>query len=241
MWITPEEIMAGDEPTVEEIMAVQYASFILFKLTGEMYPGFTTVTDWYQNTTTEKYPYISALNYVSSSLAHRDIPLMVRQFAPSNPQYLELKSTPVVDVFSIVLPGGKTLSSDDVYIYNRSLVARKDGGCWNFDQGVLATYTYGALPPAAARIAAIMLAKSIVSAVADGSAECQIGDRVFSTVQSVNANGISYTMIDPQQFLKERRTGITAVDLFIKSVNPNGATSKPKVYIPDRPSGLRRL
>jgi hypothetical protein len=50
---------------------------------------------------------------------------------------------------------------------------------------------------------------------------------------------VSYTLLDSQDFIDELRTGIYAVDLFLKSVNPDKARAKARVFSPDVPRARR--
>jgi hypothetical protein len=58
-------------------------------------------------------------------------------------------------------------------------------------------------------------------------------------VTSVSRQGVSFTILDQQDFIQELRTGLYAVDLFLKTVNPDGARRKTKVYSVDTPRARR--
>jgi hypothetical protein len=58
-------------------------------------------------------------------------------------------------------------------------------------------------------------------------------------VTSVARQGVSYTILDQQDFIQEMRTGMYVIDLFIKTVNPDGARRKSKVFSPDQPRARR--
>lgn len=55
----------------------------------------------------------------------------------------------------------------------------------------------------------------------------------------MSRQGVSFTILDPQAFLKEGRTGIYDIDLFIKTVNPDNARKRAKIFSPDIPRGIR--
>jgi hypothetical protein len=65
--------------------------------------------------------------------------------------------------------------------------------------------------------------------------DCALPQRVTS----ISRQGVSYTLLDNQDFIAEMRTGIYAVDLFLKSTNPDGARTKSRVFSPDVPRGRR--
>jgi hypothetical protein len=46
--------------------------------------------------------------------------------------------------------------------------------------------------------------------------------------------------LDNQDFLDDLKTGVYAVDLFLRSVNPDKARVKSKVFSVDIPRGRRR-
>lgn len=60
---------------------------------------------------------------------------------------------------------------------------------------------------------------------------CKLPDRVTDIVRE----GVSMTVLDPGDFLDKGRTGITAVDLWLASVNPNGLATAATVWTPDVP------
>jgi hypothetical protein len=41
---------------------------------------------------------------------------------------------------------------------------------------------------------------------------------------------MSFTLLDPQDFLEQGRTGVYSVDLFLSAVNPNKAQKKSKTF-----------
>src|SRR5690606_3831730 len=96
------------------------------------------------------------------------------------------------------------------------------------------TYTYGSPPPVAGRMAARMLAIEFAK-LWSGDEECSLPTRVTS----VSRQGITFTILDSQDFIDDLRTGVYAVDLFLKSVNPNRAQAKAKVFSIDIPRPKR--
>jgi hypothetical protein len=50
---------------------------------------------------------------------------------------------------------------------------------------------------------------------------------------------VSYTLLDSQDFIDEMRTGLYAIDLFLKSVNPDKARAKARVFSTDTPRARR--
>jgi hypothetical protein len=65
--------------------------------------------------------------------------------------------------------------------------------------------------------------------------DCALPDRVTS----VSRQGVSYTILDNQDFLENFRTGIYVIDLFLKTANPAKALAPSKVFSPDIPRARR--
>ena len=64
---------------------------------------------------------------------------------------------------------------------------------------------------------------------------CALPQRVTSVVRQ----GVVYTVLDNQSFVEELKTGVYAVDLFLKAVNPDKARARSRVFSPDVARGRR--
>jgi hypothetical protein len=82
----------------------------------------------------------------------------------------------------------------------------------------------------AARTLAIELAKLWA-----GDDTCALPERVTS----ISRQGVTYTVLDNQDFIDDLKTGVYAVDLFLKSSNPDRARAKARVFSPDTPRARR--
>jgi hypothetical protein len=122
-------------------------------------------------------------------------------------------------------------------------VVRTDGSCFpecqDFGKDVTEqgtfyiTYKRGIEPPAGAGYATGLLACEIGKACA--GVACQLPRRVTD----ISRQGVSMTLLDPQEFLTKGLTGIYQVDLWIHAVNPSGRRVPATVWSPDllpRPS-----
>ena len=49
----------------------------------------------------------------------------------------------------------------------------------------------------------------------------------------MSRQGVTIGYIDPQEFWRDRRTGIYIVDLAVQTFNPHKLTRRPSVYSPD--------
>ena len=86
------------------------------------------------------------------------------------------------------------------------------------------TYGVGVLPPLVQRAVDVFAAE--VLAADGGSKDARIPERVTT----VTRQGVSWTMIDPLQFLDKGKTGIYEVDLAIRAANPSGAKRRVRVF-----------
>jgi hypothetical protein len=121
----------------------------------------------------------------------------------------------------------------DAWRLDGSWLARTDGAGWQMCRDrTLVTYNYGIDPPPAGRLACVELAVEFGRASADDPDQaCRLPQRV----QSVTRQGLTYEAIDPMEFLPEGLTGLTAVDMWIRSVNPYGRKAAATCWSPDLP------
>lgn len=94
-------------------------------------------------------------------------------------------------------------------------------------------YTYGSAPPIDIQRAINQLAQQFAFAEVCDWENCKLPERVTS----VSREGISYTLIDPQDFLDQGRTGLYFVDLVINAYVPTKARSR--VMSPELPPPRR--
>lgn len=136
---------------------------------------------------------------------------------------------PIVEIHSVKV-GDEPVDTVDYQVYNQSSLLLARSVAVPVNCGKRATleieYTYGvsALPDIMERAIEVMQ-KELLAADSD-DAECRIPERVTS----VTRQGVSWTMIDPQDFLDAGRTGIYEVDLAIKVMNPSKARARARVF-----------
>jgi hypothetical protein len=224
LWISAADTIDPTGPYTDS--AVQYASFILYKLSAEKYSGIQTVTEVYSS---------------ESSLSTSTTPELVNGNVYNFPRFsdgqrnLRLRHTPVRAINSITYLG-RELDPSEYSLRNNSYLVRQNALPWVLDpvNELSVTYTYGTPPPAAGKRAAIRLANELI--LSDmGSAACSLPERI----SSVSRQGVSYTVMDPQEFISNGKVGIYEIDLFLAAVNPNKAKKRPKVFSVDRPRGER--
>lgn len=134
---------------------------------------------------------------------------------------------------------GQELPSDRFRVLDGVLI-RTDGGSWPVCQdisgragepGVFAvSYWRGVPVPPGGRRAVAQLACEVWRACARPDS-CKLPRRV----NTIRREGVTYTMLDPMEFLGDGKTGLTEVDLWLTAVNPHGVRSPSTVFSPDQP------
>lgn len=224
LWISASDTIDPTGPYTES--AVETASFILYKLSGEKYSGIQTVTEAYNSDTYSSIQIEPA--FVAGNIYNTT--LLADGF-----RNLRLRHTPVRSIESITFLG-RTLDPSEYTLRNNAYIVREHSLPWLLEpiNDLTVSYTYGTPPPAAGKRAALRLANELI--LSDmGSANCSLPERI----SSVSRQGVSYTIMDPQTFMKEGKVGIYEVDLFLATVNPNKAKKRPKVFSVDRSRGER--
>lgn len=224
LWISAADTIDPTGPYTES--AIQYASFVLYKLSGEKYTGVQTTTEIY----TSEIPVSTARESVLISGSIYQLP----KYTDGN-RNLRLLNSPVRSVQSVTHLG-RELEPSEYTLRNNAYLVRTQSLPWILDpvHELSVTYTYGTPPPASGKRAAIRLANELI--LADmGSANCALPERI----SSVSRQGVSYTIMDPQTFISNGKVGIYEIDLFLAAVNPSKAKKRPRVFSADKPRGER--
>lgn len=237
-WVAAWELTDPDDPNAQDAAAA--ASRLMFGLSGRKFPGIRTITEQYVLQDWCAGVFGTYLSLTESTVGARISPSQLhnryREWAWSGHpdgryryDYLRLKRRPVRAVLDVVWGPDYAESADPTTDY-----ALKDRSIIEFYVGlrreVQVSYVYGTNPPAAGRLAARTLANELLLAI-NNSNQCRLPDRVTA----VTRQGISYTVLDSQDFLEQGRTGLYEIDLFLKTVNPDNARKKSRVFSPDLP------
>lgn len=222
--------------------AVKTASFILWALSGRKFSGVTTVTeryvslfDPYLGTSVAVPSYTPELidgevyNFPTSRFFGGD--MMNDGTTPST--RIRLRGRKVVKIHAVRTVDGELVDPLSYYLSDHATLSAVPGASWPM-AAVEVTYTYGSPPPTAGRNAARMFAIELVK-MYDDDDSCALPQRVTS----VTRQGVSYTILDDQAFIDELKTGIYAIDLFLKAVNPDKARARARVFSPDTPRARR--
>lgn len=150
---------------------------------------------------------------------------------------------PIKSIDSVKVDG-VVLATTAYQLFDKNRLVRTDGGVWPWqqkitdpdtEQGTFAvTYTRGTDLPPSGQIAAGMIACELAKARASDPT-CVLPERT----QKVARDGIQVEFLDPQDFVKDGRTGITAVDQWLHAANPAGIASGGDVFSPDLPYNHR--
>lgn len=217
-WISAADTIDPAGPYTES--AIQFASFVLYKLTGEKYTGVQTTTEVY---TLEMPMSIATAPTLITGQVYN-----LPRFADNGHRNLRLRHTPVRTVVS-VKHLGRELDPSEYSLRNNSYLVRANGIPWVLDtiHELEITYTHGTLPPAAGKRAAIRLANELIL-FDKGSSLCALPERI----STVARQGVTYTTLDPQEFISNGKVGIYEIDLFLAAVNPYKVKKRPKVFSP---------
>lgn len=151
---------------------------------------------------------------------------------------MPLGAYPVTAVTEVLIDGAVLDPSAYRVDENRWLV-RTDGGEWPCCQRVelpptepgtwQVSMNYGLLPDRSGVIAAAVLGYELALAWTPPRAdECRLPRRVTS----ITRQGISAVVLDPLAYIDKGRTGLEEVDLFLHAVNPTGASRPATVWRP---------
>jgi|TARA_B110000971_G_scaffold67355_1_gene69077 hypothetical protein len=237
LWILPEEMgdYAYTEYTVE---AAQVASNLLWAMSGRKYTGETIVTERYTCTLRNHNMGPSSRNNspvlfggsvynIPSGDYNEYSELMADGMSPES--RVRLRGRPVTRIITIRNKDGLILDPSSYYLVDHSTIQIKAGTAWT-PCNVEITYAYGVPVPVAGKMAARKLAIEFAR-LWSGDESCELPQRVTS----VSRQGVSYTILDNQEFIQELRTGLYEIDLFLKVVNPDNARRKSKVFSVDTP------
>ena len=240
-WVQPEEL--GDYANTQYAdEAAKTASYLLWAMSGRKYTGTTIVTERYTCTLRNNRmgPSVKTNSPILFGGDVYNIPtddydeyseLMTDGMSPD--ARIKLRGRPVIKIHSIRNKHGKILDPSSYYLVDHSTIHIVAGTPWTPCNTEI-TYEYGAAVPMAGKMAAKTLATEFAKLWA-GDEECMLPQRVTS----VSRQGVSYTILDNQEFIDELRTGLYAVDLFLKTTNPDNARRKSKVFSVDNPRARR--
>jgi hypothetical protein len=241
LWIQPEEM--GDYSYTEYTLeAAQTASYLLWAMSGRKYTGETTVTERYTCTlrnnrlgpsTKTNSPVLFGGDVYNIPTGDYDEYSELTSDGMSPDSRIRLRGRPVTKIHAIRNRTGQIIDPSQYYLVDHSTIHIKSGTPWTPCNTEI-TYSYGTPVPVAGKMAARKLAIEFAR-LWSGDEACELPQRVTS----VSRQGVSYTILDNQEFIDELRTGLYEIDLFLKVVNPDNARRKSKVFSVDTPRARR--
>lgn len=104
----------------------------------------------------------------------------------------------------------------------------------DLDDGAFSvTYSTGLAVPQMGVLAATKLTEHLIRGCSGNGCGCGTGTR--QNLQRLSRQGVDLEFADPQELFDDGRTGIEAVDWFIRAMNPYGLASPMRVLSPDAP------
>lgn len=241
LWIQPEEM--GDYSYTEYTLeAAKTASYLLWAMSGRKYTGETTVTERYTCTlrnnrmgpsTKTNSPVLFGGDVYNIPSGDYDEYSELTSDGMSPDSRIKLRGRPVTKIHAIRNRQGDILDPSSYYLVDHSTIHIKAGTPWT-PCNTEVTYSYGTPVPIAGKMAARKLAIEFAR-LWSGDEACELPQRVTS----VSRQGVSYTILDNQEFIDELRTGLYEIDLFLKVANPDNARRKSKVFSVDTPRARR--
>ena len=245
LWTNVEDLGSTYADSDYAYDAVKTASYLLWGMSGRKYSGTTTVTERYVSVYD---PYLragaSVMTY-SPTLIQGEVKNLriggsglygdddyLGDGTSSNTR-IRLRGRKVVKIHTVRDIDGNIIDPSQYYLVEHSTLLATPGATWT-PSNVEVTYTYGTPPPTAGKNAARMLAIELVK-LYEGDDTCALPQRVTS----ISRQGISYTVLDNQDFIDDLRTGLYSVDLFLKTTNPDKARARARVFSPDVPKARR--
>jgi len=226
--------------------AVKTSSYMLWAMSGRKFNGTSTVTERYvapvrgfRNASGQRFSYFPTL--VNGEIVNlqntSDTDFSDGFFYNENSTRfrVRLRGRRVIKIHTLRDWNGTIIPETQYYLADHSQIQAAPNAQWS-TSNVEVTYTYGTPPPFAGKAAAKMLAIELVK-MYEGDESCSLPQRVTSVARQ----GVSYTVLDSQDFIADMRTGVYAIDLFLKAANPDNARTRSRVFSPDLPRGRRQI
>jgi len=230
LWVAPEDLDQDTATSQFAVEACEAASSILWAMSGRKINGPITVTEIYGKQLPLIVQTIAQLELSITDMAL--IEATLPEYTLDLHNHIRLRGRPVTNIASIVtVSDGLTMDPSHYNLMNHATL--------EFDQYILdeleITYTYGGAIPVVAKMAARDLATQFALLWGGRADECSLPTRVTS----ISRQGVTFTILDSQDFIADLRTGVYSIDLFLKSQNPHKATAPSKVFSPDVYRGRR--
>ena len=242
LWVVPSDLGTtySDSPYADD--ACQMASNVLWAMSGRKYSGITTVTERYITSLDAfRYGGVSSKTFFPTLIngSVENVPVedwrdsAYQSDGSSSLSRIKLRGKPVQEIHLVrSIYTGTIIEPDTYYVAEHASIIAYKGTPWP-PGNLEITYTYGMKPPVAGRQAARVFATELIN-LWEGN-DCALPDRITS----ISRQGVSYTVLDNQDFLDNMRIGIYSIDLFLKTANPAKALAPSRVFSVDAPRARR--
>lgn len=236
-WVSSYELAEPGDPNAD--IAIESATAVLYALSGQRFGGIRTTTEEYA-TSCRRHWLPGAVTYYSTAPLYVTGASCGRSRNRDSCRWVRLRGGPVhsVENVAVVDPsdGTETVIPPNEYeLFSARTLRPLPGKGWSRNAVIRVSYTYGEKPTAHAKAACIELANQFVYAMNGNDEKCRLPMRVTQ----VTRQGVSWTLLDPQEFMADGRTGLYTIDLFLKTVNPAKALKRARVFSADIPDGRR--
>lgn len=201
-WVDKSELVNDSSLIAEE--AIEMATAIIFKLTGSQYTGIYEAEECFSRC-------------VSESVVHRPKLIDGKMYnLPLSSKCIDnrlyVRGTPVYSIKSVSI-NGKPVDKELYGILDNIAIVRKDGQqILSSTDKVCITYTTGRRIPKPLKRAVRRLADELILWDLDDDS-CAIP----TNAMSISRQGESFTLMSPEDFISEGKTGIYDVDQLIKA------------------------
>ncbi len=144
---------------------------------------------------------------------------------------LVLPDSPILRVDAVRV-AGELQPADTYELAGPNRLRRLQGLSWATPGRIEVDYAYGGNLDELAKLAVSKLAAELAKSMTPNAGACALPERV----QTVTRQGITFAMLDPQAFLREGKTGIYIVDLFLTAHAAPVQTPTTSVWSADSPS-----
>lgn len=210
--------------------AIDAASDLLFQRSARRFPGVCTDTVWPAG----------ACSGLVAPLPDGRAGVELRPVGHRHPgmccdggRSIELGSYPVLSVTEVRVDGDVLAQAGHWQVIDWRYLVRVDGGTWPCCNTVTdavprlaVDFSFGHARPSSGQLAAVELARELAKGVCRD--QCAFDRRV----EQLTREGVSITIPGLVDSLRDGRTGLAAVDLFLWAHNPNGLQRRGRIIIP---------
>jgi hypothetical protein len=179
---------------------------------------------------------------VLGSAAYDPYSLPAAAWGQCRPHTVRLPNRDTAELLVIRDPAGAVLDASRYLIERGGYLARVPG--WTVEEAplpgcrrpLLLRYRFGRAPGDAAVENAVQLTVALGQARLDPDSSPLPG-----TISQIVRQGVTFTQQTASVMIEKGQTGLTGVDLWIASVNPNRQTRRPRTWSPDTDAPYRAL